>query len=166
MPKVLILFAGTTSEVVDNIANGARSVRFSEVEVRHVATAAGLPAETSSGSHPTFQGAEELVQYDAIVLALSSLDGELDAGLRRVLDEAAALVPRTVLQNKVGSAFIARTKDPTASAWPALTRIGDMGFLVVSPEGTDPDAAAKLGARVAQVAAWVAHVRSHHHHAH
>ena len=39
MPKVLVLFhsrSGTTARLADAIAEGARSVRFTEVEVRRV----------------------------------------------------------------------------------------------------------------------------------
>ena len=165
MPKILVLFAGPHSNVADAIADGARAVRFSEVELRRVAS--GAPGDASlPGGARELAGVEELIPYDAIVMASTTERGDLDDACRRLLDEAAVAIPRAALQHKVGSAFPSHIDAASASVWPALGALGDVGMLIVAPAGADLDAATGLGGRVAQVAAWIAHERSHHHHAH
>ncbi len=162
MPKILIFFAGQNTTLVDALADGARAVRFSEVEVRR----ASPGDEATSGAYEVLASVEELVPYDAIVLGLSSASEKLDVEHRRLLGELASVVPKAALQNKVGSAFVTNAEAAAGDAWPALTVMGDMGMLIVAPAGRNAEAATELGGRVAQVAAWIAHVRSHHQHAH
>jgi hypothetical protein len=76
------------------------------------------------------------------------------------------LVPKGALQNKLGAAFVTRDETADGDVWPALAVMGDMGMLIVAPSGRDAEAAKALGGRVAEVAAMIAHVRAHHHHAH
>lgn len=162
MPKILILFAGQNTTLVDALADGARAVRFSEVEVRR----ASPGDDATSGAYEMLAGVEELVPYDAIVLGLPCASEVLDVELRQLLGELASVLPKGAIQNKIGSAFITNVEAAAGDVWAALTVMGDIGMLIVAPEGTDAEAATGLGGRVAQVAAWIAHVRSHHHHAH
>ena len=60
------------------------------------------------------------------------------------------------LTDKVASTFGA----DDAARWATLRALADRGCLIVPP---DPDPAA-LGTRVATVAGWIRHARSHHHH--
>ncbi|MDQ2665005.1 MAG: hypothetical protein M3Z05_03255 [Gemmatimonadota bacterium] len=162
MPKILVLFAGQSTTLVDALADGARAVRFSEVEVRRVRPA----DESTSGAHAILEGVVQLVPYDAIVVGLSQASGELDAEQRQVLNALASVASRPALENKIGSAFVthATTGVSAGGVWPALSVLGDLGLLVVAPAGSDAEAASALGGRVAQLAAAMAHVRSHHHH--
>lgn len=162
MPKILILFAGQNTTLVDALADGARAIRFSEVEVRRVRPG----DDATSGAHEAVSGADEIVQYDAIIMGLSSAGGELDPEHRRLLDEVAAIAPKGLMQNRLGSAFVTNAEAPGGSVWPALAVMGDLGMIIVAPAGGNAEAANDLGGRVAQGAAMIAHVRSHHHHAH
>ncbi|CAN5423983.1 hypothetical protein BH09GEM1_BH09GEM1_40280 [soil metagenome] len=164
MPKILILFAGPNTALAHAVADGARGVRFSEVEVRRVGVGelqgdGGIP-----DVYPTLAGVDELAPYDAILLGVSAR-GELLPELGRLVAQAATALPRESWQNKVGSAFVTAPAegDESADLWPVLAMLGDLGLLVVSPAGSDADAAKALGARVAQVVGWVTHARSHHH---
>jgi len=162
MPKILILLAGQPTALVNAVADGARSVRFSEVELRRVDQTE--PA-TAAAIVQTLAGADEIVPYDAIIVTTSA-EGALVSTLTDLLEQAAATAPPSAWQNKVGAAFAAEPSEAAVNVWPALRSLGDLGMLVVSPSGYDADAARALGARVAQVVGWVTHARSHHHHAH
>ena len=161
MPKILVLFTGQPSATVNAVADGARSVRFSEVEMRRVANA-GSDGDVPRGIHLTLTDAEEMMPYDAIVVAASA-GGSLDPALTQVLAQAAASTPASAWQNKVGSAFLAEESGGSADVWPALAQLGTMGMLVVAPSASSTDAARELGVRVAKVVGWVTHARSHHH---
>ena len=162
MPKILILIAGQPTAIVNAVADGARSVRFSEVELRRV----DQPERaTATGIVPTLAGVDEIVPYDALIVATSP-EGALALRLAEVLEQAAAGAPRSAWENKVGAAFAAEPGGTPVNVWPALRTLGDLGMLVVSPGSDDADTARALGARVAKVVGWVTHARSHHHHAH
>lgn len=163
MPKILILLAGQPTSMLDAVADGARSIRFSEVEVRCVD--ANNPAPDTHGIHQTLTGAEEIVPYDAIVV-LASAGGTIDPAMEALLVAATERAPKSAWQNKVGAAFLPEGRDNRPDVWPALRTLGELGMLVVPPDGGGADAARALGARVAQVVSWVTHARSHHHHAH
>ncbi len=153
--------------MVTAVADGARSVRFSEVETRRVDAGGQRGGEFTPDVHRLLSGVEELVAFDAIVLGTSAR-GALHPALQRVIDQAARALPAESWQNKVGSAFVTvpDAGDHAIDLWPALATLGDMGMLVVSPAGGDANAAHALGTRVAQVVGWVTHARSHHQHAH
>ena len=125
MPKTLILFAGDDPADADAIADGARSVRFAEVDV--------LPLDPAPDAR----------DYDAIVVDAASphVGGLLGRG--------------GPLSDKVGSAF---GGDDDARCT-ALRALASAGCLLVPPQA-DGQA---LGKRVATVAEWVRHARSHHH---
>ncbi|WP_148306115.1 hypothetical protein [Gemmatirosa kalamazoonensis] len=124
MPKTLIVFAGDDPAGAEAIAEGARSVRFAEVDV--------LPIDPPPD--PT--------SYDAVVV---------DAALPDV-----GLLGGAPLADKVASAFGV----DDAARWGTLRSLADRGCLIVPPA---EDAHAH-GRRVATVAGWIHHARSHRHH--
>jgi hypothetical protein len=160
MPKILVLFAGQPTTIVNAVADGARGVRFSEVDLRRVDA-----ADTDSGHHQTLGGADELMPYDGIVVATSD-GGVVPPALGLLLEKAADSTPRSAWQNKVGSAFVATPDAQLLAVWPALATLGDLGMVVIATSGGGEEEARALGARVAQVVGWVTHARSHHTHAH
>jgi hypothetical protein len=126
MPKTLILFADSDPSRADRIADGARSVRFSEVDV--------LPLDPMPDPRA----------YDAIVIDAMAPD------VVRLLGAA------TALTDKVGATF----GGDDAAHWSTLRALANLGCLLVPPASDE----AALGRRVATVAEWVRHARSHHHH--
>jgi len=136
MPKTLILHTAAAAAEAQAIADAARSVHFSEVDVRPVADGAPMDPAT-------------IAAYDALVF------GGRAAELAPVLDGLAAAGAAHPLRDKVGAVF----GDDEAGMWRVLARLGGLGLLLVGPgEGTG------LGRRVATVAEWVRHAKSHHHH--
>jgi hypothetical protein len=127
MPKTLVLFAPSVAPAATALADAARSVRFSEVDVR-------VPDDV-----------ESLASYDAVAVG-----GLSDDELRALLARAGAR-PDTV-----GAAF----GDDEASRWDTLRTLAAAGCLLVPPS----DDLTALGRRVANVAEWVRHAKSHHHH--
>jgi hypothetical protein len=85
-----------------------------------------------------------LADYDAIVVDAAAPD------------RAAMLTGAGPFGHTVGAVF----GGDDAARWAALRTLADAGMLLVPPS-TD---AAALGKRVATVAEWVRHARSHHHH--
>lgn len=151
MPKLLVLYEGRSpalaalAALADAVAEGARGVRFTEVEVRRV----GGSTDPGDTPHQPFDPSVRIEAHDAIVLGADADVAPLDAAL--------AAIARAHLHDPVGAAFTLPGGDP----WPLLQALGPR-FLVVPPR---PDGdAAKLGARVATVMGWVRHVKAHHHH--
>lgn len=126
MPKTLILHAPAAAAEAAALADGARAVRFSEVDVR-AADAAVSPAD-----------------YDAVVVIGLAPDAL-----------AARLAAAGPLTDKVGST----AGGDDASHWSTLRALADAGCLLVPPTA-DP---AAHGKRIATVAEWVRHAKSHHH---
>lgn len=169
MPKTLILFqslADTTTTIADAVAEGARSVRFSEVEMRLVAEAPPSGGEASeewmqrraalAARYQPLADADELSSYDAVIVGPSSSDGSTNTELTRVLGRAGSLA------NKVGAAFSA-AGDETLP-WPLLQAMAERDMILVPPAHDGSVAAARaLGKRVAEVTSWITHARSHHH---
>jgi NAD(P)H dehydrogenase (quinone) len=218
MPKLLVVFysrTGNTARLADAIVEGARSVRFAEVDARRLEDLA--PEETVAasaswaesrealrGRYRTLASVEELVGYDAIVFGSPGRYGVMAAELKLLFDQCGPLWTRGALVDKVGSAF---TTVQTAhgghetTLWSIMTPMATLGMIVVPPGYTEPAmfaggspfgatamtgrgergdsipdadlAAARVqGARVAKVAEWVRHAKSHeapshgHHHHH
>lgn len=160
MPQTLILFhsrTGATAALADSIAEGARSVRFSEVTVRRI-------DDASLAGYQTLGHIEELASYDGIILGGPAIDGVVCPEVMAVLDQARALKAGGAFANTVGSAFCA---EPGAVAESMLLSLGGLGMILVPP--ADGATGAALGKRVAEVVSWVTHARSHAHshtHAH
>lgn len=165
MPKILVLLhsqAGDITPLADAVADGARAVRFAEVDVRRVED--GAAADAAVARVRVLGSADELAVYDAIIVG-ATRDGALPAAVAQLFDQARASLGPKALVNRVGAAFA-----PGGTAWPALEALGDAGMILVTPTpaGDDADAelvaARALGHRVGHVAGWVTHAKSHHHH--
>lgn len=160
MPKLLVLFEAQDDDIAqlaDAIAEGARRVRFAEVDVRLV----GGGPSAARASHRALESADALAAYDGIILGVRGGEGE---AVHDALATTASLV------NKVGSAFTSAPGGARgAILWSALAPMADREMILVPPPvGTAPadqlEAARALGKRVAEVVGWVTHARSHHHH--
>ena len=156
MPKLLVLFAGSdpaASALADAAAEGARGVRFMEVDVRAV----GGPGE---GGRREVESAEVVAGYDGIVVA--GAGDECDALLLELGSR-----PRAELEQKIGAGVTAG-----GEALPAVTAmLARVGLVIVPQEGGGEaeDRARRVGRRVAEVVGWAVHMRSHqhsHHHHH
>lgn len=185
MPKVLVLFhsrTGNTAALADAIAEGAGSVKFTEVEVRRIedrapvseteTSAEGNAARTAlAKKYRTLESVESLAQYDALIVGSPVRQGAMSAELTQVLDQAKALAQRGALADKVGSAFVsASSGEHDAEIASMLIPMMQLGMILVPGEaeasGGELAAARRQGARVAKVAEWVRHAKSHEAHGH
>jgi NAD(P)H dehydrogenase (quinone) len=193
MPKTLVLFysrTGNTSALADAIADGVRQVRFAEVDVRRLDDLA--PAHVIEGDprwkagrdrlaaqYRTLESVEALAAYDAIVVGAPARYGAMTPELRAFFDQAAPLGARGALADRVGSAFTSVATLPDGrrhTVWSMLEPLAGLGMLLVppgrmapephrdGPTAEDLEAARAHGKRVATVAAWVRHAKSHEHH--
>jgi NAD(P)H dehydrogenase (quinone) len=160
MPRLLVLFHARSAELaplVDAVADGARSVRFAEVDVR------SLGEGPDPTSRKPLERIEDLASYDAIIVGVGS--GQTVESVMESLGRFDGS-----LADKVGSAFTARSgADRAAALWSALSTMADRGMILVPlpfAEGreSEADACRRMGKRVADVVGWVTHARSHHHH--
>ena len=195
MPKILVLFhsrTGRTAALADAIAEGAKSVRFAEVDVRRVED---LAREGASGEEPGEEEIRErlrrkyralgdaaaLADYDGIIVGSPARRGVMAAELVHVIDRAAPLLGAGALASTVGSAF-APAQAPhggqATTRWSIMTALATLGMLLVPPSDAAPAAlpaesggptegelaaARAQGQRVATVVEWVTHARSHGH---
>jgi NAD(P)H dehydrogenase (quinone) len=169
MPKLLVLFQSRSPDVTalaEAVVEGARSVRFAEVDLRRLAVSDEDPhlPDTSGRSHRALERVEEIAAYDGLVLALSG-DGDRGTTLTNAFESLGGS-----LVNKVGAAVTtAEGAGRSAVLWSALTPMADRGMILVPmpfAEPTEAASARRLGKRVAEVIGWVTHARSHHHHDH
>ena len=155
MPKVLVLFysrSGNTARLADAIVEGARGVKFTEVDVRRVddlAPAAVIDADPAwkesrdalARKYRTLGAIDELVNYDALILGAPTRYGVMAAELKLVLDQTGPLWAKGLLADKVGSAF---TSVQTAhgghetTLWSIMTPMANLGLILVPPGYTDP----------------------------
>ena len=181
MPKILVLFhsrTGNTAALAEAIADGARGVRFTEVDIRRLEDVA---AEKLADGIPAWrEGREELARK------YRTLES---AELRGVLDELGPLASRGGLVDKVGAAFttaLASRGGHEATLAGMITALASLGMLICPPgqgEGAkgagsplgaialtgegggigeaELAIARALGKRVAKVAEWVRHAKGH-----
>jgi len=189
VPKVLVLYHGRDlAALADAVAEGARAVRFTEVDVRRVDDVAGPAA-----AHRSLGSEVAPADYDGILLGAPAGSGAAAAAPTPSSDPAEVLRRRGPLVDRVGAAFTAGARDAHQSTLSSiLTAMAGLGMLLVppgpgpapsaadSPLGTtasaaepteaELDAARRHGRRVATVVEWVAHARGHaahgHHHHH
>lgn len=186
MPKLLVLFhsrTGRTAALAEAIAEGAKSVRFAEVDVRRIEelaapegpasdAAARASAEGPRATHRVLADPASLADYDGIILGSPARHGVAAAEVTRLLDRLGALGRAGALVDKVGSAFV--PAEPAGghetALWSMLTPLARLGAILVPPfraDGAGPEdeaaAARAQGRRVATVVEWVAHARSHAH---
>lgn len=164
MPKVLVLYSGAegpAAALADAAADGATSVRFTEVDTRVAET----HSQTTSRRHRTLETASAVSQYGAIVIACEAA-AELPTALEQIFLE----MERTPSQTFANTIFGVVGGENTI----LTARVASLGGIVVGePRGaTDPEERARqLGARVAKVTGWIAHALGHehgagHHHDH
>lgn len=135
MPKILVVLdpsSSTAARQADLVAEGARSVRFAEVDVRTLATLAGAP------------------DHDAILIGV-------DGGSQSVAAVLERFAPHGGVTDRVVAAFGGSASD----AWDLLRPAATLGVIVVPGEASSDDALRALGARVTRVAEWVRHAKSH-----
>ncbi|MBA3889751.1 MAG: hypothetical protein H0X64_04405 [Gemmatimonadaceae bacterium] len=172
MPKLLVLIDGEDegiAAVAESIHEGARSVRFAESDLMRLP---GNPGPVRIARLRTLDEPDGLLSYDAIVIGARP-GGE--GGLARMLEGAGRLGMHGKLANKLGSVFPAAA--PSAAGadnplWPLLAPMARYGMILVPPGYAGPDgnpedlpaAARRLGKRLIDIAAWITHARSHHHH--
>jgi hypothetical protein len=167
MPKLLVLFQSSTADVVhltETAAEGARGVRFSEVDVRRLPPAGGTrdaePDATGRG-HRLLEDADALGQYDGLIFVVGQEeDGE---AMQHALDAFGGS-----LVNKVGAAVTpTRGADRRGVLWSVLGAMANRELILVparfDDEGASDDATRRIGKRIAEVVGWVTHARSHHH---
>ena len=154
MPKVLVLFysrTGNTALLADAIAEGARGVRFAEVDVRRLDDLAPASVRDAvpewkaaharlTERYRTMDPVEEIATYDALILGSPTRYGIMAAELKHLLDQTGPLWQRGALVNKVGSAF---TSVSTAhgghetTLWSIMTPMANLGMILVPPGYSD-----------------------------
>jgi NAD(P)H dehydrogenase (quinone) len=155
MPKILVLFysgTGHTAALADAIADGARAVRFAEVDVRRIedlASASAIAAvpgwaesrDVLAARYQTFGAIEELASYDALILGSPTRYGIMAAELKNVLDQTGPLWNRGALVNKVGAAFTSVATGHgghETTLWSIMTPMASLGMILVPPGYSDP----------------------------
>ena len=179
MPKLLVLFDARSDDVArlaEAIAEGARGVRFADVDVRRPVPSAakhdtgGDDARARLGSrHRVLESADALAAYDAIVVGVTANGDAAPEAVRELIETTTVN-----LANKVASAFTpeashASERERRAVLASVLTPMGERGMIIVPPRFADRgddelDTARKQGKRVYDVTGWITHARSHHHH--
>jgi NAD(P)H dehydrogenase (quinone) len=154
MPKILVLFysrTGHTAVIADAVAEGAKGVRFSEVDVRRVDDLApqnvidSIPdwkssRERLSARYQTLGDVSELASYDALILGAPTRYGIMAAELKNVLDQTGPLWQRGALVNKVGSAFTSVATNHgghETTLWSIMTPMANLGLIIVPPGYSD-----------------------------
>jgi NAD(P)H dehydrogenase (quinone) len=155
MPKVLVLFysrTGNTAALADAIAEGARSVRFAEVDLRRIDDLApqsvidSVPdwkagRERLVAKYQTFKDVNELPNYDAIILGSPTRYGVMAAELKHIVDQTGPLWQKGALVNKVGAAFTSVSTGHgghETTLWSIMTPMANLGMILVPPGYTDP----------------------------
>jgi hypothetical protein len=167
MPKLIVLVSGdetTAATLADSAVEGAKSVRFTEVDVRMVVS------DTAQSRHKMLESPDVLREYDGIVITADGIsaatigavtisavgDSSVNAELSSVLDALEAVPAANAFANTVftvvgGSASL-------------LARIAALGGIIVAEPrgiGDGPARARAQGARTAKVIEWVRHALSH-----
>lgn len=154
MPRILVLFysrTGNTAALADAIAEGARSVRFAEVDVRRIGDLAPASVveenpewkaarEMLSNRYRTLGAVEEIAQYDAIILGSPTRYGIMAAELKHVLDQTGPLWQKGALVNKVGAAFTSVATGHgghETTLWSIMTPMANLGMIIVPPGYSD-----------------------------
>jgi hypothetical protein len=159
VPKLIVLFYGDENNapaIAEAAADGAKSIRFTEVDLRAGATTATRHKRADSTSSTDTVTA--VAEYDGVLLS---------APAGRTHDELT-----TLLHDLRHHGHATNTVFALAAGAPALleelSRLG--GIIVTTPAVADPvEQARQVGARAAKVAGWVRHGLGHeaeHHHDH
>jgi NAD(P)H dehydrogenase (quinone) len=155
MPKVLVLFysrTGNTAKLADAIVEGARSVPYTEVDVRRIddlAPASVIEAnpewkearEALARKYRVLESVDKLVEYDALILGSPTRYGGMAAELKNVLDQTGPLWSKGLLVDKVGSAFTSVSTPHgghETTLWSIMMPLAHFGMILVPPGYTDP----------------------------
>ncbi len=154
MPKLLVLFysrTGHTAQLADAIVDGARSVRFTEVDARriddlapqHVIEAQPKWKESRdrlAAMYPTLGSVHDLANYDALILGSPTRYGVMASELKHVLDQTGPLWAKGAFVDKVGAAFTT-VQTPhgghETTLWSVMTVMANLGMIMVPPGYTD-----------------------------
>jgi NAD(P)H dehydrogenase (quinone) len=154
MSKILVLFysrTGNTAALADAVTEGAKSVRFAEVDVRRIDDLApqsvidSIPEwkagrEKLSGRYQTLRDVNELATYDALILGAPTRYGIMAAELKNVIDQTGPLWQRGALVDKVGSAFTSVATSHgghETTLWSIMTPMANLGLILVPPGYSD-----------------------------
>jgi NAD(P)H dehydrogenase (quinone) len=154
MPKILVLFysrTGNTAAIADAVTEGAKSVRFAEVDVRRIddlASSAVIDSvpewkasrERLQARYQTMGPVEELTGYDALILGSPTRYGIMSAELKNVLDQTGPMWQRGALVNKVGAAFTSVGTGHgghETTLWSIMTPMANLGMILVPPGYSD-----------------------------
>src|SRR4051812_31210793 len=154
MPKILVLFysrTANTAALADAVAEGARSVRFAEVDVRRIddlapaSVIASVPdwarsREALAARYQTFTDVNALVNYDALILGAPTRYGIMAAELKNVLDQTGPLWQQGALVNKVGAAFTSVATGHgghETTLWSIMTPMASLGMILCPPGYSD-----------------------------
>ncbi|MEO7713390.1 MAG: NAD(P)H:quinone oxidoreductase [Gemmatimonadaceae bacterium] len=154
MSKVLILFysrTGNTAALADAIGEGAKSVRFAEVDIRRIDDLAPASVRDSipdwksghealAAKYQTFTDVNALSEYDAIILGSPTRYGIMSAELKNVLDQTGPLWQKGALVNKVGAAFTSVATQHgghETTLWSIMTPMANLGMILVPPGYSD-----------------------------
>jgi NAD(P)H dehydrogenase (quinone) len=112
MSKILILYYssyGHIATMAGAVADGARSVEGTQVDVRRVPELVPEEVARSSGykvdQDAPVASINELENYDAIIVGVGTRFGRMASQMANFLDQAGGLWARGALNGKVGSAF-------------------------------------------------------------
>ena len=152
MPKVLVLFDSAderAAQLAEFAAEGARSLRFTEVDLR-----VADDHESPGMSHKRLS-VDAVDQYDGILVATSHRD--IPPSIERVLAR---------IQASSHGLFVDCVLAAVGDSTPITQRLTELGGIVVGARPGVRDAeesARKTGERVARVVEWVRHSLSHEH---
>jgi NAD(P)H dehydrogenase (quinone) len=148
MPKVLVLFhsrTGNTARLADAVVDGARSVKFTEVDVRRIDDVAPTgPTARVSGEaddpsqlrrYRLFEGLSHLDQYDGIVLGAPTRGGVMSEEMVGFLHAMGSLA-KGALVDKVGSSFTAVADGDgghEAMLWSMMGTMARVGMILCPP---------------------------------
>jgi NAD(P)H dehydrogenase (quinone) len=150
MPKILIVYhstTGNTARLAEAIAEGARAVPFTEVDVRRLEPLrpGGDERDASPGApgwrHRVLESVERLADYDGLVLGTPTRHGGMSAELKAMFDQTGEWWRDGRLTDRVGSAF---TTSGTlhggheTTLWSIMTAMANLGMILVPPGFTDP----------------------------
>ena len=153
MPKVLVLFDSgdqRAERLAELAAEGAKKVRFTEVDIRTV----GSEAAPDDARRKRLESGDVASQYDGVVIV--GADREPSAAIDALLDGRSGEAKGEF----VDRVFAAVSETDTSQ------RLIGLGGIVVGASAGLPDletTARKTGERVAKVAEWVRHALSHEH---
>jgi hypothetical protein len=140
MPKTLVLFDTTNADsaaLASIVAEGARSVRFAEVDLRSAADAVDLSVYDGIALDASSTSVRDLLERTGPLRSkVAALFGAADD----------SLLPLLELLGRAGMIVL-----PPGTGASALS-------------AADAESARVLGKRLCDVVAWITHARSHHHH--